>query len=233
MSGLGRLLPAAFEAASVRYRCYLVIGGRSAERPFTIRFADLRDRGGSSDATVRQVAPAIVGDVHEQICQIGGAAWAMACSGGRSKGRFFVQVAQAQLELLLVCQTLGWLPSRTKPAQQVVRKAYPTLLFLLCPVKPATIGPPVHPWRLAREGVDDARPATEQHSGFPDAPNASIMRALGLARIGKPTTLTTGKARAVGIQHCNPPPAALTFFSIGRAQKPRTSAAAVATRPRD
>jgi len=155
------------------HRRYLVIGGRSAEGPFTIRFADLRDRGGSSDATVRQVAPAIVGDVHEQICQIGGAAWAMACSGGRSKGRFFVQVAQAQLELLLVCQTLGWLPSRTKPAQQVVRKAYPTLLFLFCSVKPATIRPPVHPWRLAREGVDDARPATEQHSGFPDAPNAT------------------------------------------------------------
>ena len=51
------------------HRRYLVIGGRSAEGPFTIRFADLRDRGASSDATVRQVAPAIVGDVYEQICQ--------------------------------------------------------------------------------------------------------------------------------------------------------------------
>jgi hypothetical protein len=53
----------------------------------------------------------------------------MAGSGGRSKKRFFTQPAQAQLELLLVRQTLGCLPSRMKPAQQVMRKSNPNLVF--------------------------------------------------------------------------------------------------------
>ena len=50
MSARGRLLPAAFEAASVRYRRYLVIAERFVEGPFTIRFADLR-HGVSRTAT--------------------------------------------------------------------------------------------------------------------------------------------------------------------------------------
>ena len=41
---IGRLLPAAFEAASVRYRRNLAVAARSGDRPLTIRFADLHHR---------------------------------------------------------------------------------------------------------------------------------------------------------------------------------------------
>jgi len=71
-----------------------------------------------------------------------GAVSAMADSGGRSKERFFVQLAQAQLELLLVRQTLGWLPSRTKPAQQVVLQFVIDLRH--------RIGLGIAPWRARR-----------------------------------------------------------------------------------
>ena len=182
---------------------------------------------GKTDATVLSGGSPLRSPVTSvRKLSIGGAVWAMAGSGGRSKGRFSAQLAQAQLELLLVRQTLGWLPSRTKPAQQVVRKAYPTLLFLFCSVKPATIRPPVHPWRLAREGVDDARPGTQPHADLPDPPNTSIARVLTLRCIGQATALAAGEEMTVaGVQLCNtaatarPSPVSSVHRNHGRAPR--------------
>jgi len=208
---IGSTLAVQFGPANGGYRRYLVIGGRSVEG----RWNTGRHQPILSASRVRgrhhpgwRVAPAI-GSI--------GAVWAMAGSGGRSKGRFFVQLAQAQLELLLVRQTLGWLPSRMKPAQQVMRKGYPTLLFLFCPVKPATVDPPVHPWRLAREGVDDARPGTQPHADLPDPPNTSIARVLTLRCIGQATALAAGEEMTVaGVQLCNAAAAAPPISGILR-----------------
>ena len=44
MSAKGRLLPAAFEAASVRYRRILVVRARRGDRPLTTRTAAIRFR---------------------------------------------------------------------------------------------------------------------------------------------------------------------------------------------
>jgi len=56
LTALGRLLPAAFEAASVRYRRILVVAGRPGEGPFTIRFPDLRHGASRTQPTPWQAA---------------------------------------------------------------------------------------------------------------------------------------------------------------------------------
>jgi len=63
---------------SACFRRYLVIAGLFVEGPFTIRFADIRDRSAPlirRHRPVRWVASAIVGAVHKQIvnrrCRVG------------------------------------------------------------------------------------------------------------------------------------------------------------------
>jgi alkylhydroperoxidase family enzyme len=100
-------------------------------------------------------------------------------------------------------------------------------------IEQPTIAPPAHIWRLVREEVEDARPATEGLSDLPRSPDTPVDRVLGLALVPQLTAPTARKLMASEVQLGDAPSAELAASSLFRALEPETAAAEIARRQRE
>src|SRR5271169_6136415 len=99
-------------------------------------------------------------------------------------------------------------------------------------VKPPIVGLPMHPRRLLRKGVEDARPAAEAHSELLTFADRAMPRVLRLAQIGEAAAMSAREDMAAQVQLRHAPSAG-SAADRRAAAEPRTCATEVAPRPHE